>query len=1133
MNLRSIVQPNMNIARSINLDRDYRQTDLISDYHITAKTTEILSRFADSLEGEKVNAWSLTGPYGMGKSAFVNYLLSIAGPTSDPATALALNKIKSVDVHLYKRLSKNMAKIAGETGFLRVPVTAAYEPVNNSLARGLSNVIKTLQFSHKNKIQVALNNMLQSKVVESSTLFDLFREIQNKITKPMMIVVDEFGKNLDFMSTHHDRGDIFIMQQLAEMNSVYLWVCLHQAFDGYASGLSSLQRREWSKVQGRFEDISFVESTSQMLYLMKKALKYNFNGEYKERLENWANNALRFVADTDIIGKKDFTLENILSIYPLHPVTAVALIELCTRFAQNDRTLLTFMCNNDRLALSTFLHNTTIDNSNGLPAVGLDYLYDYFFNISITAYINRAESQRWIEIHDIINSNVNLLDTEIKVLKTIGVLNLLSGSLGLKATPETIVNVIEQTSGIDKYMIKKDLDNLVNRGVLLYREYAGEYRLWEGSDFNIQQAINDKRDKLEIGKLDFILQKYLPLHPVIASRHSYKTGTVRRFERKWLSEESLNENLAPQEGFDGLVLYCFGTLKVPSVIPKVCADGRPLVIAYVPSQATLKELALDVAATRTVLSDSTELEHDSVARKEIKFRIKAAEDNFRLYIEQLFTPGSERVNWYVEGEEVSITDTKKISAVLSDLCDKYYCDCPPVRNEMISYERLSSAAARARRVLVEAMITQEEKETLGLQGFGPEVAVYKSLLRREGLHAKDEQTGCWQFTLGTNQNNKYQALWTLIDQCLDSAKEGITVEDILDLLKAPPFGLRQGPAPIYITLYLIVHSESVAVFQEGTYRPYLSAAEAALMIKRPDLFTLRKYIFTDIDRAVFSTYKNILKAVQIEGKPGLRNANLISVVGPLVNFIESLPDYTKNTRQISREARRMRLAIQNSVDPACLVFEDLPKAVGVKVDEKDTMPLNKHLQNKLHTALYELSQAFPKLNEKIEKTMLTVFNCDSLDRLMESQRNRVKPLVEICDDGEVKQLLLAMKRESLDAAEWVKGIAGLIMGKPIESWDDHGLTIFETKLHDYANRINHLETLTSVKAKLSREGSRVISMMMPDGSIRRAVITGADENYKGKKKAKDIILKNSRDEAQAILLALAEELLDGANNEQQ
>ena len=55
--------------------------------------------------------------------------------------------------------------------------------------------------------------------------------------------------------------------------------------------------------------------------------------------------------------------------------------------------------------------------------------------------------------------------------------------------------------------------------------------------------------------------------------------------------------------------------------------------------------------------------------------------------------------------------------------------------------------------------------------------------------------------------------------------------------------------------------------------------------------------------------------------------------------------------------------------------------------------------------------------------------------------------------------------------------------------------------------------------------------MMPDGSIRRTVITNADKNQKEKKKAKAIVSKYSRDKAQAMLLALAEKLLDGADNE--
>src|SRR5690606_10908873 len=100
-------------------------------------------------------------------------------------------------------------------------------------------------------------------------------------------------------------------------------------------------------------------------------------------------------------------------------------------------------------------------------------------------------------------------------------------------------------------------------------------------------------------------------------------------------------------------------------------------------------------------------------------------------------------------------------------------------------------------------------------------------------------------------------------------------------------------------------------------------------------------------------------------------------------------------------------------------------------------------------------QAFPNLKNKVRKTMLNVFACDTLETLYEIQRNKIIPLVEICDDWELKPILFAFKRDTLDAAEWVNGIAGRVMGKPIDSWNDSDLATFESRLHDYADRINH------------------------------------------------------------------------------
>lgn len=217
-------------------------------------------------------------------------------------------------------------------------------------------------------------------------------------------MIDEFGKNLDYMSHYHDQGDIFILQQLAEADSVYIWVCLHQAFDEYVFGLSTAQRQEWSKVQGRFEDISFVEPAPQMLYLMRKALKQNNDKIVKDRIKQWAREASQLINKINIPYKNNFDEDTIASLYPLHPLTAVALIELCRRFAQNDRTLLSFMCSGQTNALPAYLEKTEFTAQERLPALGLDYLYDYFFSISTTVYSNRAESQRWIEIYDIIEN---------------------------------------------------------------------------------------------------------------------------------------------------------------------------------------------------------------------------------------------------------------------------------------------------------------------------------------------------------------------------------------------------------------------------------------------------------------------------------------------------------------------------------------------------------------------------------------------------------------------------------------------------------------------------------------------------------------------------------------------------------
>lgn len=104
MKLSEFVYPDIKAARSVNLERDGGSERTISDYIITSKSIDIIKRFTTALNGERISAWSLSGPYGMGKSSFVNYLLSLTGNPSSSTTALAQKKLQDSEQKLAQTL---------------------------------------------------------------------------------------------------------------------------------------------------------------------------------------------------------------------------------------------------------------------------------------------------------------------------------------------------------------------------------------------------------------------------------------------------------------------------------------------------------------------------------------------------------------------------------------------------------------------------------------------------------------------------------------------------------------------------------------------------------------------------------------------------------------------------------------------------------------------------------------------------------------------------------------------------------------------------------------------------------------------------------------------------------------------
>ena len=102
----------------------------------------------------------------------------------------------------------------------------------------------------------------------------------------LLVVVDEFGKFLEYASQNNPEKELYFIQLLAEYvndpsKDILFVTALHQNFNAYAVELSKHQQYEWDKVKGRLKEITFNEPVEQLLYLVSERLQQlELNGRW-------------------------------------------------------------------------------------------------------------------------------------------------------------------------------------------------------------------------------------------------------------------------------------------------------------------------------------------------------------------------------------------------------------------------------------------------------------------------------------------------------------------------------------------------------------------------------------------------------------------------------------------------------------------------------------------------------------------------------------------------------------------------------------------------------------------------------------------------------------------------------------
>ena len=103
MLLNELVTIKRRYTRSVNLERDLEKADSVNGYIITPNIYSIVDRFLKALlTPNSVRAWTVTGVYGTGKSAFAHFLASLSGRKDENIQKNALYILKSYDKYCLK-----------------------------------------------------------------------------------------------------------------------------------------------------------------------------------------------------------------------------------------------------------------------------------------------------------------------------------------------------------------------------------------------------------------------------------------------------------------------------------------------------------------------------------------------------------------------------------------------------------------------------------------------------------------------------------------------------------------------------------------------------------------------------------------------------------------------------------------------------------------------------------------------------------------------------------------------------------------------------------------------------------------------------------------------------------------------
>ena len=1040
--------------RSINVTLDNATPQRIAHFFPTAKSARLLRSW---LHPDQCSSYFVVAPYGTGKSLTATFFIQVVENLQRSGEVLGciserLTKVDSeLADELRSRIGSDQMPLFGRHG--ATVALSGYQPHLPTVIK--QSLVASLRRTGNKNVAALVSRRRADSIDDIIALLSAVRDryCPDPIDR-LAIVWDEFGRHLEELNIRGTAADLSEVQTLAEFcartkrvpNTFAL--LLHQGLIRYATNTSVTVQREWKKIEGRFETVQFVDDSKELYQLVSQIVREIRPSGPPAR--NLVERGVQRCRDTGLFGDcSEQEAERLLSdSYPLEPMTLYLLPRVSARVAQNERTLFTFL-----------------NSLDATDPVSPDSLYDYFSDAMRADTLPGGSYHTWLETESALHKASNGFDE--KTLKCACLLGL--GLVGERSRVsrrllECAVAGFEQ----DK-PARESVKRLIDAKLLLYRNNADSVSIWHGTDLDLRGRLNQEKERLA-ARFDHVsfLTSEVPHAPWKPIDYNVEYCTERSFETHYVGAEgiimadSIAEVLSPVAAADG-VLYVVvpDSYEEAKEVRKRLVTERltPDVIAAVPRHiGRIAEIALEVRALQLLRQDTSLLAEDPLVESEIAQMTDDAQGYLTHQLSHVCQPSADGPEYMWDTRFYEISSAKELRQLLSKIMREVYPYTPRIRNELIVRRRPRPTIVNARKKLILAILERSGTDKLGLEGYRPDMSMFRTVLLLTGLYRcdgrrPDAEDSAWRYAAPEElADTGLRDVWNhLRDYLTVPAEDPKPLGDLVSMLNAAPYGLRSGIVPILLAAALRAFPGPISITRiDGEYVSDLLPSTIEAMVAHPDEYhvfvpelTTDQKAFLDQVTALFG----FADEAAAEADPMRRCHDA------LVQWRSTLPQSALTSRYLSTSVRSFGRLLTTTIDPHRLLFKALPMALGLNGAGAD------RLLGALHACKGEMEGVVQWNYDAAERAIRSAF--PSLNGKTATLREVVGAWAEFfpgsvaqeVKDGIARALITRARMDYQTDRAMADALAALLVGKRIDRWEDSSIVVFERELGAVIRRV--------------------------------------------------------------------------------